>query len=120
MAGPWCIKDEEGWKFPEIVSVLYQCLHALAHLHAKPNAIHRNIKPENIWLERRDRATSAKIADFGLTKEGSMFGDKVRSSSYTAPEVFSGKFIFQQASSFRHSLLGRKTDPEARSPGSSP
>lgn len=120
LANPWHTNDQPMWSPLEISCILYQCLHALAHLHAKPNTIHRNIKPENILVGHRYPSPHVKIGDFGFTKEGSMLGGKGGSWMYTAPEVLSGMSTSQQSSLYRHSNSDRKTDLGGRSTLSSP
>lgn len=69
----------------------------LAYLH-KHNIVHRDIKPDNILCERRERPYGCKLADFGLSnffEESSLDrknNDQVLSSSvgtplYVAPEI---------------------------------
>lgn len=96
LARPWCIKDQGIWMDIEIAGVLYQCLNALAHLHATPAFIHGNITPENILVEHRHPRLYVKLGGFGLTKEGSNIGSKVSSGMYTALEVSSGMSIHQR------------------------
>ena len=97
------------WNPREIAYVLYQCLQALEHLHAekeiwnegrklweiKPAIIHRDMKPENILVERRYPRPYVKITDFGLATEGSRAGGCLGTLGYAAPEVFSGMFVPQ-------------------------
>lgn len=94
LARPWRIKDQDSWSPIEIAGILYQCLTGLAYLHAKPNTIHWNIKPENVLVERRYprvRGLHVKIGEFGF-KEGSEDGQW----SYTGPEGFTGMLSPQQ------------------------
>lgn len=120
LARPWRVKDQVDWNVTEIAMILYQCLHALAYLHAEPTVIHRDIKPQNILVEHRYRTPFVKIGDFGFAKEGSKVGGKSGTWTYTAPEVFSSESIPQQTPRNRHRYMGRKTDMETTSPISDP
>ena len=93
IARPWRIRDLDNWSDMEVCNILYQCLLALAYLHAKPTIVHRDIKPENILMQSRYPWPWVRLADFGLAKEGSKIGGQAGTMMYTAPEVFSGMFI---------------------------
>ncbi|QPG73726.1 hypothetical protein FOA43_001039 [Brettanomyces nanus] len=69
--------------------IYFQCCSALAHLH-KHNIVHRDIKDENIIV---DKDFVVKLIDFGsaaYTKDGP-FGVFVGTIDYAAPEVLNGK-----------------------------
>ena len=47
------------------MSIIWQTLQAVNYCHLH-NCIHRDVKPENILIDKRGRV---KIADFGLAKQ---------------------------------------------------
>ena len=49
------------------VMVFLECLFGLSFLHSK-NIIHRNIKPENIVIDCKNKGTIIKICDFRTSK----------------------------------------------------
>lgn len=102
IAHPWRLKEQPAWTAWEITIILYQCLHALIHLHAKPTIIHRDIKPENILVDHRYPAPQVKIGDFGFAKEGSKAEGISGTWTYTAPEAFSSEFTPQQTPTNQH------------------
>jgi len=51
----------------EGLPVLEQTLHALEAAHAL-NFVHRDLKPDNIWLKRVDGHVQVKLLDFGIAK----------------------------------------------------
>lgn len=72
--------------------LLAEVLHGLAYLHAR-DIVHRDLKAQNILLVRQGERLTAKLADFGVSKE---LGQAGKSSSvmvgtieYMAPEQFS-------------------------------
>lgn len=84
--------DNKGalpWK--EACIYILQVLRALEHAHSK-GVIHRDIKPQNIILQKNG---DIKVMDFGIAKiptSASMSGDKaVGTVYYISPEQASGK-----------------------------
>jgi serine/threonine protein kinase len=81
---------------PVLFNLLQQVLGGLEYLHQK-GIIHRDLKPQNILLAEEDGVLTAKISDFGISKN---LDSNTNSASmaigtieYMAPEQFSpGKY----------------------------
>lgn len=77
---------------PVIQKVLIDILEALSYLHAS-RVIHRDLKPNNILVDRLHKSPTAKIIDFGVSKE--LRSDETSASAivgtyeYMAPEQIS-------------------------------
>ncbi len=83
--------------FPSVTSlkkIVGDILKGLGHLHEN-GVIHRDIKPQNILLNRQNGIWTAKIADFGLAKrisqEGAQSSRLLGTMEYMAPEQFATK-----------------------------
>ncbi|KAF3456783.1 hypothetical protein FNV43_RR01437 [Rhamnella rubrinervis] len=75
---------------PEAASVMSQLMEAIAHCH-RLGVAHRDIKPDNILFDQRNRI---RLADFGsaeILKEGESMSGIVGTPYYVAPEVLSGR-----------------------------
>jgi serine/threonine protein kinase len=80
-------------------AVVHQILEGLVVAH-KAGVVHRDLKPDNVLLEAevaRDQIPTIRLADFGIAKVQSSFGDKltqvggfVGTPEYAAPEQFVG------------------------------
>lgn len=89
------VADDGPMPISQAVRVLRETAWALSYAHAR-GVIHRDIKPDNLLLERDSGRTF--VTDFGiahvegtsaLTRDGQMFG----SVSYMSPEQISGGAI---------------------------
>ncbi|BBN12328.1 hypothetical protein MPTK1_5g19180 [Marchantia polymorpha subsp. ruderalis] len=81
--------------------LIHQIISGLDHCH-KHNLIHRDLKPQNVLLDRR--TNSLKIADFGLSRnmvseptEASPLTPDIATIWYRAPEVFLGSQVYTSA-----------------------
>ncbi|CAM1501500.1 Fc.00g034840.m01.CDS01 [Cosmosporella sp. VM-42] len=75
----------------EHLSILRQCLSALAYLHEKkPPIAHRDIKPSNILVHHRSCGSiHVKFADFGLSRDlSAQLKTFCGTKAYMAPEVY--------------------------------
>ena len=61
------LEREKRIPWPEAVQIISSVLAALRHAHAK-NVVHRDIKPDNIFLANKDGDRVVKILDFGIAK----------------------------------------------------
>eukprot|EP00928_Gymnodinium_smaydae_P028809 TRINITY_DN21873_c0_g1_i1.p1 TRINITY_DN21873_c0_g1~~TRINITY_DN21873_c0_g1_i1.p1 ORF type:complete len:954 (-),score=181.30 TRINITY_DN21873_c0_g1_i1:178-3039(-) len=80
-------EEEETMRESRIMLIVAQLLLALQHIHAR-KILHRDLKPMNIFLTKRDEV---KLGDFGVAKllEGSAAGAQTQIGTplYLAPEV---------------------------------
>ena len=58
---------DERIPWQEAVDILRGVLHGLDHAHQR-NVVHRDIKPDNVYLAERDGELVIKILDFGIAK----------------------------------------------------
>lgn len=88
------IKQNNFWpklKQSEMYSIANDCFKGLMYLHNEKNIIHRDIYPPNILLEVKGskdiRKITAKLCDFGLSKQGSDGHHTNLQNVYSAPET---------------------------------
>jgi serine/threonine protein kinase len=129
---------ENGMPISEVVRIGIEFLKGLSAAHAK-GMIHRDIKPNNTFLEKRDDGPPrVKIIDFGLAKpvekglvqpaDGvTSFGAAVGTPGYMPPEQFRGEEVDVRADLFAFGVMLYKlttgrlpfgVDPMANSRGS--
>jgi serine/threonine protein kinase len=89
------VKDQESFRFTDIIDIFVQVCDALSHAHAR-GVVHRDLKPSNIMVVGND----VKVLDFGiaklmsedsdqelqLTRTGEVFGSPL----YMSPEQCRG------------------------------
>ena len=61
------LEREKRIPWPEAIEILRGVLAGLRHAHEK-SVVHRDIKPDNIFLARKDGEVVVKILDFGIAK----------------------------------------------------
>jgi len=76
----------------ESALIIHQILEAVAYMH-QHGVVHRDLKPENLLCATKDSRV-IKIADFGLSKEGSNLVTSCGSPGYIAPEVLLGEEVY--------------------------
>eukprot|EP00915_Cephaloidophora_sp_WS-2016_P005473 GHVH01007285.1.p1 GENE.GHVH01007285.1~~GHVH01007285.1.p1 ORF type:complete len:522 (+),score=95.80 GHVH01007285.1:335-1900(+) len=82
---------------PDAKVVVRQILSGISYLHQR-NISHRDMKPENILLEKEDEIEALKIIDFGLStvyeakKNQLSMKERTGTAYYVAPEVLKGSY----------------------------
>ncbi|MFH1150924.1 MAG: protein kinase [Actinomycetota bacterium] len=97
---------EEGTSVPRAFAIADQILAGLEYAHSR-DVIHRDIKPDNIFLLPGDRV---KLVDFGLARVQSSStltktGTVVGSPGYIAPEIVAGKRADTRADIFSFGVV---------------
>lgn len=103
---------------PEAIEIITQMARSLLHAHER-GFIHRDVKPKNIMLTRKDRV--AKLADMGLARETTDVqaamaeaGRAYGTPYYISPEQIRGEVdidhradIYSLGATFYHMVTGR-------------
>jgi len=125
------LERENRIPWPEAIEIMRGVLAGLRHAHEK-SVVHRDIKPDNIFLARKDGDVVVKILDFGIAKLVAGAGDDpamtragltVGTPAYLSPEQAVGGEIkpatdlYSASVVFYEMLAGRPpfedTDPLA-------
>ncbi|KAJ4311316.1 hypothetical protein N0V84_010521 [Fusarium piperis] len=85
------LEDHGDISYNETLTIVSQCLSALAYLHGRETPIaHRDIKPANILVQYRfDGDISVKLGDFGLSRDRAELMTLCGTQMYLAPEIHS-------------------------------
>ena len=78
----------------DAASVIKQVLEVLSYCHAN-NIVHKDLKPENVLLEKKKEITSIKIIDFGTAQKFNpekKMTEVIGTPYYVAPEVLEGSY----------------------------
>ncbi len=106
------IRDEGPLSVARALDLLEQICRALAAAHAS-GVVHRDVKPDNVFLIRRDGGEQVKVIDFGIsqvppaagaariTRAGSIIG----TPEYMAPEQATGHVIDRRADVYAAGVL---------------
>ncbi len=106
---------------PTSIHVTREVCHALAAAHER-GIVHRDMKPENVFLVERDGALSVKVIDFGISKAGTAAGSPsltrtgmiMGTPSYMSPEQARGDKVDLRADVYAvgamlyHALTGKR------------
>lgn len=87
----YIIDRPEGLNENEGKIITRQLAAALSHMHQR-GVMHRDVKPENILLERKNDLSSIKFIDFGLSREAKESQSFLGTAGYVAPEMASNSY----------------------------
>ena len=82
----YIINRPEGINEEEGKIVARQLASALSHIHNR-GVMHRDVKPENILLQRKNDLSSIKLMDFGLSRAAKQSQSFLGTAGYVAPEM---------------------------------
>lgn len=88
------ISEEQYFSESDAANIIQQVLSSLNYCHKK-NIIHRDMKPENLLLDKDEKNPKIKIIDFGTAttfERGKWLTQKFGTPYYIAPEVLKKKY----------------------------
>ncbi|HEY6041860.1 MAG TPA: serine/threonine-protein kinase, partial [Anaerolineae bacterium] len=81
----------QNLSYSQIINIAVQICEALEYAHAR-GLVHRDLKPQNILVEKRGFAYTVKLADFGLARANNERQTAAAGTVYyLAPEVIAGQ-----------------------------
>ena len=107
------LEREKRLPWPDAVAILRGVLAGLAHAHER-GVVHRDIKPDNVFLAHKDGETIVKILDFGIAKlyagspddpASTRAGLTVGTPAYLSPEQAVGGEIKPQSDLYSATIL---------------
>jgi hypothetical protein len=107
------LEREKQIPWPEALEILRGVLQGLKHAHEK-GVVHRDIKPDNIFLAQKDDESVVKILDFGIAKLRAGSGDDPASTragltvgtpAYLSPEQAVGGEITPASDLYSASIV---------------
>ena len=105
--------DVEGLGNPTLLSVAIGIVKGVQHIHSK-NMVHRDLKPQNVLLDRGDSANPPvpKIADFGESRseDAGMTMTYVGTKYYMPPEIYRGERYGASADIFSLGIILNRMD----------
>ncbi|KDO20508.1 CAMK protein kinase [Saprolegnia parasitica CBS 223.65] len=85
------VAKDNGYSERDARALVRELLHGVAHLHAQ-GVVHRNIKPESIFLRSQDDDIAMVLTNFGFaTQDDGRLTYICGSLDYTAPEVLANR-----------------------------
>lgn len=87
-------KDRRVFTEDDVRRLMRSLLRAVAFLHSN-SITHRDLKLENLLLEKADQPSSLKLCDFGLStrfRKGEKLQKSLGTIDYVAPEVLDGEY----------------------------
>lgn len=94
------------------ISILKQILNGIGFLH-KNRVVHRDLKPRNILIARREGKIIPKITDFGISKEfeeghSTAFGNSMTGAgtlAYSSPEQLNDKVMHRNTDLWSYGVI---------------